>query len=258
MKRHCLNLTGLCILLIGTLILSACGESQAHKIQRYINGLGRKGTPNTREVYMKLLIQQGDVAVGPLIRALEMRKDYMVRTYAATTLARMGAREAVGPIRAAMLNDDNAEVRGSAILAYAELAGLSALPDLISLLRTDKAVAPRNSARQALANLGQPAIDDLIPLLQDPNAIFRKDIRKTLILIGRPAVPQLIAALSEQNDAFIVEVFRTLAAIGDTSALMAMKTTMQRYPAWDDPVSKRIKNEMYRTLEGYYNDLRNK
>lgn len=254
-KYSYVNLLKLCILIISCFLFTACGKSPEQRMQSLINGMGRRGSPNSREACMERLVKQGDVAIGPLIKAFETRKDHYVRMYAATALAEIGASRAIEPIHAAMFNDTHKEVRGSAILAYTKLKGEAAIPELVKILRNDKDVIP---ARQAFAVLGQPAVDDLIFLLEDPDALFRSEIREALSLIGSAAVPELISALGKDNDILIVELFRTLADICDPAAIPAMKITLQRYPAWQDPLFKKHKKKLYKILEGYYNDLRMK
>ncbi|MEJ5296286.1 MAG: HEAT repeat domain-containing protein, partial [Fimbriimonadales bacterium] len=75
----------------------------------------------------------------------------------------------------------------------------SAVPVLLHAL-VDTAPGVRRAARDALAQIGAPAVPPLIRLLRTPNASkIRRAAFWALVRIGAPAAPALIKALGEMG-----------------------------------------------------------
>src|SRR5689334_20155528 len=99
-----------------------------------------------------------------LIKALSYHQAASVRMEAAQSLGRMGANEAIGPLATA-LDDDDQQVRLSAVTALVEI-GILAIQPLISALK-NKDEELRRHAAEALELNGIPVTNLLVSMLKD-------------------------------------------------------------------------------------------
>jgi len=130
----------------------------------------------------------GATAVDPLIRILRSQ-DREAWWNAARTLGEIGA-PAVEPL-IDLLREADADVGSLVAMALSEI-GASAVVPLIGLL-TDPAL--RGTAVEALAKIGEAAVEGCIQALDHGDADTRESVREILVAIGEPAVPALIQAL---------------------------------------------------------------
>jgi HEAT repeat protein len=92
------------------------------------------------------------------------------------------------------LQDRDGQVPVRAAEALGRLRVVRAVPALMTALK-DKEEYIRWAAADALAQLGEPAVEPLVALLRDPNPVMRDVAIRTLGKIGPAAVPGLSSAL---------------------------------------------------------------
>lgn len=137
-------------------------------------------------------------ALAPLCRALG--DDYEgVRSAAAAALGLLGDPDAVAPLCEAVLMERVQEPQIACIRALGQLAAPSSLPVLKELLRR-----PTQVKTQAVVAIGQvataEAVDMLLPLLEDPQAIVRYHATLGLGNIGdQRAIPALERRISDSE-----------------------------------------------------------
>ena len=154
---------------------------------------------------------------GPLCRALQ--DDYeTVRMAAAAALGVLGDSQAVGPLCEAASLERLAEPQIACIRALGQLADPSSLPQLKDLLRRTTQVKT-----QAVVAIGQiatsEAVDVLIPLLEDPQAIIRYHATLGLGNIGDPrAIPALERRISDSETLVLRGVSRALGQFSTAQA----------------------------------------
>lgn len=247
------------LLLLALVWGAACGQSVEEQIKGHIKKLNSRTPPQARDVHIKKLAQFGDQAIGPLINALKKSKNSIRRGSAAIALGKIGDTAASSALRKAMSNDKDAEVRGRAGAALAEIEGSSAIPDLIKLLH-DKHTTPVRFAQSALGKIGQPAVDPLVEELRTTNSLYRKKVGDTLIKMGDLATNSVVSFFrSASNDRQVIAAARILSGIGNksSSVMSAFRKVKDKYPVFEAGGTTK-KNPTHRAIEGYLNDLKQK
>ncbi len=132
--------------------------------------------------------EYGATAVDPLIRILRSQ-DRETRWNAARTLGEIGE-PAVEPL-IDLLREADADVGPLVAIALSEI-GAPAVEPLIGLL-ADPVL--RGTAAEALAKIGEAAVEGCIQALDHGDADTQESVREILVAVGEPAVPALIQAL---------------------------------------------------------------
>jgi HEAT repeat protein len=151
------------------------------------------------------------------------------RREAAVDLGRAGG-QAV-PLLLRALADKDWRVRKTAVEALVAIEGESVITSLIESLKAEDNAGARNSAIEALVQIGGPALESLLPVLTTPDPDVRKfvvdilgDIRDTR------AVPGLIIRLDEDTDENIrVAAAEALGKIRDTRAVDPLLACLNRH-----------------------------
>jgi len=208
---------------LGEIIASKLGVGGATAVEPLIRALGDENS-NVRMEAAKALGELGDAtAVEPLIQALG-EEDAGVRRYTAEALGKIGDERAVEPLIYA-LEDEDGNVRIEAAKALGEIGDERAVEPLIQALNDKvpdvrryaaealgkigdaRAVEPLiyalddtyvgDTAKEALGEIGEPAVEPLIQVLTDESTgdFLRWDAREALVEIGEPAVEPLIQAM---------------------------------------------------------------
>jgi len=156
-------------------------------------------------------------ALRALAQALQ-DENYDVRRSAVKALGKIGSDVAI-PALIQALQDENYNVRRSAVKALGKIGSDVAIPALIQALQDEKHNV-RRSAAEALGKIGsETAIQALIQVLQDENYNVRRSATEALGKIGSDAaVPALINPLSHN--------YALLIGIGESA-----------YPQWSLPVA---------------------
>ncbi|NLA38283.1 MAG: PBS lyase, partial [Methanomicrobiales archaeon] len=134
----------------------------------------------------------GAAAIDPLIRTLRTR-DRETRWNAARTLGEIGE-PAIEPL-IDLLHEADDEIGPLTVMALGEI-GEPAVAPLIGLL-SDPAL--RDTATEALAKIGEPAVEGCIQALDHADADTLESVSMILTAIGEPAIPALIQALTGRS-----------------------------------------------------------
>lgn len=155
---------------------------------------------------MEAVGELGEVALAPLLVALEQNDDYLVRMRAAIALGKLGDARAVVALGVAVKDDDEWPVRQEAADALGELGDARAVDPLIAALREKKgnySYEVQMAAAAALAKIGDPqavrALGDAVKY--DDEWPVRKAAAQALGEIGDArAVGPLTAALGDAEE----------------------------------------------------------
>lgn len=151
------------------------------------------------------------------------------RREAAVDLGRAGG-QAV-PLLLRAMADKDWRVRKTAVEALVAIEGESVITGLIEALKIEDNAGARNSAIEALVQIGEPALEYLLPVLTTPDP----DVRKFIIdILGDTkdsrAVPALIARLVDDDDENIrVAAAEALGKMRDPRAVDALLACLNRH-----------------------------
>ena len=151
------------------------------------------------------------------------------RREATVDLGRAG-KDAV-PLLFRALADKDWRVRKTAVEALVAIEGEGVIASLIEALKIEDNAGARNSAIEALVQIGGPALENLLPVLTIRDPDVRKFIVDILGDIRDPrAVPDLISRLTEDDDENIrVAAAEALGKIRDRRAVDALLGCLNRY-----------------------------
>jgi len=124
-------------------------------------------------------------------------------------------RSAVIPLIRA-LREINWDVRAAAIMALGDIGDRRAVEPL---LETMQYIDSHYEAREALAKIGEPAVESLIQALDEKLEIDPIDAVEAIRKIGKPAVEPLIRALRNENQLIRKNAAIALGRIGDPRAV---------------------------------------
>ena len=174
-------------------------------VKGLIKALGYQKDWHVRQAAAEALGKIGDArAVEPLVAALK-DQDSNARQGAAEALGRIGDARAVEPLIAALKEGAgvgrvaalNSNARQAAAGALGQIGDARAVEPLIAALRDqDQYTGLRKAAVGALGRIGDArAVEPLIAVLRDPGEEMCKAAAEALGQIGAPAVEPLIAVL---------------------------------------------------------------
>lgn len=166
------------------------------------------------------LAQIGSAAVDPLAAALKGLRMPDRRADAARALGAIGDRAAVEPLTAA-LRDGVANVRQVVAGALGAIGDASAVEPLVAAFAAN-GDQPNvcGAVAEALGEIGSPAVDALIALVEDREAKGRRFAARALGSIGDArAVETLVVALRDEDQGVRVDAARSLRMIGDARAV---------------------------------------
>ncbi len=150
------------------------------------------------------------------------------RREAVVDLGRRGG-EAV-PLLLRALGDLDWRVRKTAVEALVSISGTVVIEGLIQALNAGDNAGARNSAIEALVQIGEPSADALLGIIETPDP----DVRKSVVDIfgdmrDRYAVPALIARLGDEDENVRVAAAEALGKIRDPRAVDALLSCLSRY-----------------------------
>jgi HEAT repeat protein len=166
----------------------------------------------------------GPDVILPLVGALKDVSNE-VRKTATEALEQAGAPQAVEPLLIAARDTDH-DVRKAVIKALGHTADPRAVPLLVSILKTreDDLIA---LATQALTHIGAPAVAHLIPVLHDPDTLYREAATEAIVSIGAPSLNALIETLRLAHSPVSEYAARILGRIGDPRAVYPLMTALE-------------------------------
>ena len=212
-----------------------------------------KAQPDAYEpTNLESLLEWGEPAVKPLIKALEKDYDYYndyVPAIAATALGKIGDERAVEPLIKALtdtetLSERSQSVRCTAAWALGEIGGDRAIEALIKVL-VDYRNEVRASAAIALGKIGDKrAVEPLIKMLR-PNKMMGHSVGMAAMALGKigdvRAVGPLIKSLtyvrwinSTPRDIMNFEAADALGEIGNIRAVQPLIEVLKLAMGWND------------------------
>lgn len=164
---------------------------------------------------VKTLVEFGDPAVDPLIQALN-DENPKIRENSAAALGKIGNERAVQPL-IELLGDENNEVQRAAEIALGNI-NEPAVESLVGTMNDQNEIFPiRLATISILGTIGdERAVEPLIQMLGGTDAV---DAATALGEIGEPAVEPLIDVLEDNNPLVRAYAARALGGTGDSRAV---------------------------------------
>lgn len=141
----------------------------------------------------------------------------------------------------AALHDPDTRTRSQSALSLGDSRNMAALDALVQALATERDLNVREDITWALVRLGDAAVDPLLDLLRDGNAMARHNAAHTLGKLGKAGgVGGLIAALGDSDAAVRSKSAFALGQIGDARAIDALAALLGH----DDDGLREIVNQV--------------
>ncbi len=138
-------------------------------------------------------------------------------------------REAI-PLLFRAMGDADWRVRKTAVEGLVSIGGARVIDGLLQALNTPDNAGARNSAIEALVQIGGPSIDALLNLVETSDPDVRKFVVDILGDIKDPrAVPALIGRLGDEDENVRVASAEALGKIRDPRAVDALVACLTRY-----------------------------
>ncbi|HYA87173.1 MAG TPA: HEAT repeat domain-containing protein [Nitrospirota bacterium] len=150
------------------------------------------------------------------------------------------------PLLLRAVGDVDWRVRKTAVEALLSLGGANVIAGLIQALSSHDNAGARNSAIEALVQIGGQAVDPLLGIIETPDS----DVRKFVVdILGdmkdRRAVPALIERLGDADENIRVAAAEALGKIGDRRAVDALLSCLTRHNhGWLDYASAEALGEI--------------
>jgi HEAT repeat protein len=133
-----------------------------------------------------------------------------------------------------LLADPNPDTRWWAVRAMVEIRDPQ-VPGLLVSAIEDEDMSVRQCAAQALRHRPVPsAVPVLISALGVQDSLLARLAANALIAVGEPAVPELIGVMENGKGRPRLEAARTLAIIGDPRAIPVLYAALSEDSAWMD------------------------
>ena len=162
---------GYMVLLVFIAGVFAAGAAESEKVNELIGKLGQQGWQNAVDA----LVQIGQPSVEPLIRTLQDRniKPWIIHARAVDALAKIGSGRAVDAVVKSVEDAGlNPYVRAAAARSLGQLKAENAIESLVDALKDESWILRLNS-REALLQIGEPAVGRLVTALKDKNGLAR-------------------------------------------------------------------------------------
>jgi HEAT repeat protein len=179
---------------------------------------GREGMWLGRKQAVERLVELGEPAVLPLIRALERHSSTLLME----ALGRLRDPRAVAPLVAALTQEDP-HLRQAAATALGLIGDPRAVRPLIDAFRVESGdtedITAWQDAAEALARIREPAVGLLIAALADENSMVRASSADALGRLGDPqAVAPLIMTLGDGEPHVRLRAAEALGKLGNEEA----------------------------------------
>ncbi|MDP8230456.1 MAG: HEAT repeat domain-containing protein, partial [Candidatus Gorgyraea atricola] len=184
----------------------------------------KSGDDNIRNNAANILADMGRPAVPDLINSMES-ENQPTRAKAAETLGKIADPEAV-PVLIKALGDIDTDVMQSAIEALAKI-GEPAVTDLIKTLK-DKDESVKRGGTEALVKIGKPSADQLTKLFSTKDKSKIKQVSDILIRIDKSSIPALKEALTSKNSTLRHNALKVLEQISPKDANAYKKQQTQK------------------------------
>ena len=175
------------------------------------------GSAAIRAASIRGLINVGDLAVGPLVSKLKTA-NADTREAIADILINIGADSALIPLISSLREGDS-HARSAAAEELGKLRDPQGIQPLLVALN-DPSDEVRDSVTRALGMIGDSeCIDPIIISLDDPSASVRTSAMSSLMQIGKPAVNSLLKVIDTGNTKQEEVIISVLGKIRDSRAI---------------------------------------
>lgn len=146
----------------------------------------------------------------------------------AIALARLGDERAVEPLLQVLHQEEYEWIRPEAVKALGSVRDRRAVDVLMDLFLDPSDHTLNDLAANALAQIGEPAVRDLVHALAHEDYPVFNAAKVALVKIGPPAVKRLAKALDSRNPDLRVRAFQVLQQIDSPAAKAAVQRYLQR------------------------------
>ncbi len=202
------------LLLVSFLLLfCSCATNKGQNVDFWIERLDHQNYNERYKAAKKLRKLSDKKAVLPLINALiEYNDNWKFRQVIIETLVNIGD-EAVEPL-ITVLNNDDEDVRYSAVIALGKIENTQAIEPLVTLL-LDENVYVRKYTVEALENLSWEPKSDYDKVVN----LFAKDNKQDWIILSTNLLKQLVDALKYDSCRIRVSAVWVLGEIGNPNTI---------------------------------------
>lgn len=178
-------------------LLNELAKSSGLTVVKVLLEAAKSYDANVRETVARLLMSVDDSMLQPLTSEL-INPDTAIRRQAVTLLGKLKNPEAIGSISELISNKtEDSEVLYSAAIALETIGGTGIVEPLKLLLKTNGSQARLHAAKLLGMMRVNSAVPELLPLLADDNSYVKNTAMMALTNIGEPAVPDLIEVLNK-------------------------------------------------------------
>ncbi|MFZ2960542.1 MAG: HEAT repeat domain-containing protein [Candidatus Ozemobacteraceae bacterium] len=164
-----------------------------------------------RRAASEALVKYGEEVISAIEQVMNRTEDEDVRFWAIKSLGKLGAK--AQRILLEALRTGNKQLRYVIAAALGESGDRRVIKVLIDSL-ADPDWTIRKSATQALAEIGENAIDPLIEAVKEPNEDIRDGCLLALVRIGDSAMNRLFGTISEIDDNQRYLIRRSMVKLG--------------------------------------------
>ena len=227
------------------LVILALGDRNDKKAVPVLLETAKSGPHNARVAALSVLERLGEASALPVVLGVAAGDDNELATAAKATLARMGGedvdsklfsslQQSSGKMRRVLIElveqrrlegalplfvkyaeDEDPDVRATALDAIATIGGEEQIPDLVKMIQKTQDRTQRQNIEKALVTIsrrsGAPAVKHLLPLAQGSDSATRVVAIRTLASAGGPeALATVKSATSDKDTTVQDEAVRTL------------------------------------------------
>lgn len=121
------------------------------------------------------------------------------------------------------LRDEDRDVRYAAAMEIGKARALEHATDLVGIVGNETDASVNEAVTWALAQLGEPVVDLLIPKLADPNPIARAQAAHVLSKIKPTGIAQHLAGvIADEDNVVAIKGFRAATTAGDAAVIPAL------------------------------------
>lgn len=179
---------------------------------------GPRSDEETRWAPARSLVELGEAAVGPVLRACEAARPEVLDALIAV-LAGIG--QPAVPLLIDALGTGSPPGREAAVEALGLIRAEAAVPGLVAVVLTAQE-SLRDTAAAALARIGAPAVEAMVAALGSTDDDRRWLLASGLVQVGAPAVPPLVRELNDRRSPVRTVAAGALGRIGGERAVEAL------------------------------------
>ncbi len=203
-------------------------------------------TQNEKKGRLLFIRAAGDLLLAetasPLQKIVKGEKDKDILIAAINSLGKLRLPDSLKTF-ASMANQDDKDIKHTAIFAIAEISGKDAIDQLMEFIGTDELI--NKFTVEALAQIQDLyALDKITSLLSSKITIARDTAIDQLMKLGNKATPVLTKAFENAEADYLVHLVTTLGYIGDPAAVTPLIDIINTQPE-----DANIRQAIYEAME---------